>query len=1026
VTASSLHFTLAPNVFGTAHITVTAKDNGGTANGGVDTSASQITTLQVTEINDPPTLAAIPTLNLLENSGQQQVVLSGITAGLNESQNLAVTAVSDNPSLIPNPAVSYASPNSTGKLTFTPNAFASGTAHITVTVTDDGGTANGGVDTFTQTFTVNVQFINDVPTFTKGNDVVVNEDDPPQTFAHWATNISPGRGNGDAGQTLNFIITPDNPSVFATQPTIDPATGTLQFQFVQNFSGSSNVTVKLHDNGGTASGGIDTSPAQTFKLTANFVNDVPSFTLGPDQTINENAPPQTIANWATQISPGVGNNEVGQTLTFQVTADDPSLFASGPTIDARTGTLTYTPALNASGDTDVHVVLYDNGGTANGGIDHTAAQTFHIHINLVNHAPTFTAGPNQTLDEDAPAQTIPNWATNINPGPGSVEATQQLNFIVTTDNPGLFTIPPAINSSGTLTYTLAPNMSGVANVSVTLHDNGGTAFGGADTSAAQTFKVNVRPVNDAPSFTIGPDIALNENSPPQPVLNWATNISAGPNEAVQAVNFIITDDNPALFAVKPSIDPSNGNLSFTLAPDAVGTAHLNVQLHDNGGTANGGVDTSPAQSFTITSRLVNHAPSFSLQAGDVYVNENSGGQVVSNWAAQMSPGPANESGQTLSFTVQNDNNALFAVQPSINPTTGALSFTPAPGQYGVANVTVTLKDNGGTLYGGTDTSASQTFEIHINAAPAAQPDFIEISYAQSSSATAALGVLSNDTDPDGNSLTAVLVAAPSHGTLLLHADGSFNYTPNASFHGLDEFTYQASDGHASSNAVTVRILSHDASNVRKLYEQVLHRDPDDGGLQYWVSKLQAGSSLAVVAQGIIESDERLNPIITNYYQQFLLRSPDAQGLAYWRDNVWKAFGGPEPVIAGMIASPEFYQSAGGTDSGWVTALYKRLLGRNPDAQGLQYWDQALETHAKTEHEVVTGFLSSDEYYTNLIDGFFEEYLNRQPTSDELQSDLIQMRGGVSDREIQLEIIVTDEYKNTPPPPPLGSVKRLTH
>jgi hypothetical protein len=1026
VTASSLHFTLAPNVFGTAHITVTAKDNGGTANGGVDTSASQITTLQVTEINDPPTLAAIPTLNLLENSGQQQVVLSGITAGLNESQNLAVTAVSDNPSLIPNPAVSYASPNSTGKLTFTPNAFASGTAHITVTVTDDGGTANGGVDTFTQTFTVNVQFINDVPTFTKGNDVVVNEDDPPQTFAHWATNISPGRGNGDAGQTLNFIITPDNPSVFATQPTIDPATGTLQFQFVQNFSGSSNVTVKLHDNGGTASGGIDTSPAQTFKLTANFVNDVPSFTLGPDQTINENAPPQTIANWATQISPGVGNNEVGQTLTFQVTADDPSLFASGPTIDARTGTLTYTPALNASGDTDVHVVLYDNGGTANGGIDHTAAQTFHIHINLVNHAPTFTAGPNQTLDEDAPAQTIPNWATNINPGPGSVEATQQLNFIVTTDNPGLFTIPPAINSSGTLTYTLAPNMSGVANVSVTLHDNGGTAFGGADTSAAQTFKVNVRPVNDAPSFTIGPDIALNENSPPQPVLNWATNISAGPNEAVQAVNFIITDDNPALFAVQPSIDPSNGNLSFTLAPDAVGTAHLNVQLHDNGGTANGGVDTSPAQSFTITSRLVNHAPSFSLQAGDVYVNENSGGQVVSNWAAQMSPGPANESGQTLSFTVQNDNNALFAVQPSINPTTGALSFTPAPGQYGVANVTVTLKDNGGTLYGGTDTSASQTFEIHINAAPAAQPDFIEISYAQSSSATAALGVLSNDTDPDGNSLTAVLVAAPSHGTLLLHADGSFNYTPNASFHGLDEFTYQASDGHASSNAVTVRILSHDASNVRKLYEQVLHRDPDDGGLQYWVSKLQAGSSLAVVAQGIIESDERLNPIITNYYQQFLLRSPDAQGLAYWRDNVWKAFGGPEPVIAGMIASPEFYQSAGGTDSGWVTALYKRLLGRNPDAQGLQYWDQALETHAKTEHEVVTGFLSSDEYYTNLIDGFFEEYLNRQPTSDELQSDLIQMRGGVSDREIQLEIIVTDEYKNTPPPPPLGSVKRLTH
>jgi hypothetical protein len=221
-------------------------------------------------------------------------------------------------------------------------------------------------------------------------------------------------------------------------------------------------------------------------------------------------------------------------------------------------------------------------------------------------------------------------------------------------------------------------------------------------------------------------------------------------------------------------------------------------------------------------------------------------------------------------------------------------------------------------------------------------------------------------------------------------------------------------------------MSHDASNVRKLYEQVLHRDPDDAGLQYWTKLIQNGSSLAIVAQGIFESDERLNPIITTYYQQFLLRTPDASGLSYWRDQVWKVYGGPERVVAGMISSPEFFRSAGGTNQAWVQALYQRLLNRTADAQGLQYWANLLDTHQKTELEVVNGFLSSDEYYTGLIDGFFEEYLNRDPHADELASDLVQMRGGVSQRDIQLGIVVTDEYKNTPPPPPLGGMKRLTH
>ena len=55
-------------------------------------------------------------------------------------------------------------------------------------------------------------------------------------------------------------------------------------------------------------------------------------------------------------------------------------------------------------------------------------------------------------------------------------------------------------------------------------------------------------------------------------------------------------------------------------------------------------------------------------------------------------------------------------------------------------------------------------------------------------------MLANDTDVDGNPLTAALVADPAHGTLTLNADGSFTYTPTANYNGPDTFTYRATDG----------------------------------------------------------------------------------------------------------------------------------------------------------------------------------------------------------------------------------------
>jgi hypothetical protein len=67
------------------------------------------------------------------------------------------------------------------------------------------------------------------------------------------------------------------------------------------------------------------------------------------------------------------------------------------------------------------------------------------------------------------------------------------------------------------------------------------------------------------------------------------------------------------------------------------------------------------------------------------------------------------------------------------------------------------------------------------------------------------GVLANDSDADGDVLTAALVNGVSNGNLTLNTDGSFTYTPNANFTGNDSFTYRANDGKADSNIATVSI-----------------------------------------------------------------------------------------------------------------------------------------------------------------------------------------------------------------------------
>jgi hypothetical protein len=225
-------------------------------------------------------------------------------------------------------------------------------------------------------------------------------------------------------------------------------------------------------------------------------------------------------------------------------------------------------------------------------------------VNLVNQAPSFTKGADQTINENAGAQTVVNWATAISAGPAN-ESSQQLNFIVSSTNAGLFAVAPAIDSSGTLTYTPVTNANGTATVTVTLHDDGGTANGGVDTSAAQTFTItvnvathpwqnsalpqdvtgdgNVRPLDalQVINSLLGygsRKLPLPPTNGPPPYLDVSGDDSCTPLDALQVINWLLAHPNGSQGAVAAPVsgglagDASAGSQEPTLQQESSASA----------------------------------------------------------------------------------------------------------------------------------------------------------------------------------------------------------------------------------------------------------------------------------------------------------------------------------------------------------------------------------------------------------------------------------------------------------------------
>jgi len=585
-----------------------------------------------------------------------------------------------------------------------------------------------------------------------------NEDAPLTVPAAVGLIGNASDGNGDALQVTQLLPVGTVHGVINWQ-----ADGAFTYTPAADYSGTETFTYTVSDGRSTVSA--------TLVLQVQPINDGPvgvadSYTVAQHQTLTVLAAAGVLAN--------------------DTDVDGPALSAQlllGPThgtvVLNATGAFVYTPGAGHAG-TDTFLYKVSDGA---GGHDFAAVT---ITVTAFNEAPSFTASNPPASAEDAGLQTVAGWAT-FDPGhPG--EAAQTATYTVSNvSNPGLFTVLPSVAPDGTLTYQAAPDAFGTATFDVTVRDSGGTANGGSDTSAPQTFTITITAVNDAPaalpdSYSVREDGTL--------TVPAATGVLANDTDIDDATLTATLLAGPAHGSVSLAAD---GSFVYTPAADWFGTDEFTYTVRD-------AANAEAVGTVTITGTAVNDVPAFTA-ANPPAVNENAGAQTIAGWAS-FSPGPANEAGQSPTYTVSNVSNpGLFAVAPTIAPD-GTLTYQAAADAAGTATFDVTLQDDGGTADGGQDTPAPQTFTITVHAAPRAIADDFTTAEDQPLSAN----VLANDTDADDSTLTAALLAGPAHGSVSLAADGDFTYTPDADWFGTDTFTYTVRDDDGNEAIGTVTII----------------------------------------------------------------------------------------------------------------------------------------------------------------------------------------------------------------------------
>lgn len=195
------------------------------------------------------------------------------------------------------------------------------------------------------------------------------------------------------------------------------------------------------------------------------------------------------------------------------------------------------------------------------------------------------------------------------------------------------------------------------------------------------------------------------------------------------------------------------------------------------------------------------------------------------------------------------------------------------------------------------------------------------------------------------------------------------------------------------------------TQLRSLYLEILKREPDAAGLDYWIMRMNQGMSLEDVRRAILVSDEYFQLKIREFYRLYLKRDAEAAGLQYWLSALKS--GVSLEAVRSAIANSEEARRLGVQES--IRSLYRELLVREADAAGLKYWTDQVMLGMSLQ-QVRANIMISDEYFQVKLREYYRTYLKRDPDAAGFQYWLDVLRSGVSLDVVRSAIANSEEAR----------------
>lgn len=599
-------------------------------------------TVSVTPVNDPPTLDPVGNVRINEGAAPKTISITGITTGPSNESDQSIIAItgevtaSSIDGLIASVSgtVPDSSLPSTGSLTFAVDEDLSGTATIRVSVQDSGGTANGGLDTAWREFNVVVNPVDDSPVLSVPAGTVTYLEDQFATSSYQTSVDLTGNFTDRDHDTISLRIVQitDTPNLLDNETAgrvIVPQSAPESIVLTFNENGNGTSTIEY----GAIANGLVSNQNDTLTISVTPVNDPPTMSQPANQVVNEGAGPFSVR--LRNISPGP-SNESSQTVTitgvsvFSESTDGLISDLSFTRSDSSSGVVNYAVAANTTGTATIRVALQDDGGTDNGGVN-SATYDFTVTVSAIDRPPVLVGSfPDQVFLEDQ---------FDSNRGETKLDLTEvfvdpdgdAVSLILTSD--GISDPDNILDDEDRLVVV---DSSDPQMIDVTFNENAygeatltvGAVANGLTASGTISFNITVTPVNDAPTLDALSNLSLSEGAGTQSVSLSGITIGEGDPDTQnidsitasvvsQSVDGLI-DGNPA---VTYSPNDATGTLNFSIGAGLTGTATIQVQVKDDGGTDNGGVDTSN-QSFVVTVSAVDQAPVLSNPIGTVTFSED--------------------------------------------------------------------------------------------------------------------------------------------------------------------------------------------------------------------------------------------------------------------------------------------------------------------------------------------------------------------------------------------------------------------